>query len=44
MPLGLPGNEYRYQCTATFKNEGGQWRLVGFTLHKDGQEVSPPGL
>ena len=44
MPIGLPGNEYRYECTATFKNEGGKWRLIGCKFFKDGQEVTPPGL
>ena len=44
MPLGFPGNEYRYECIATFKNEGGQWRLTGCKFMKDGQEVTPPGL
>jgi hypothetical protein len=43
-PLRMPGTEYRYDCVATFKKENGLWRLVGFRLLKDGQEVSPPGL
>jgi len=44
MPLGIPGNEYRYECIGTFKNEGGQWRLTGVKFMKDGQEVTPPGF
>jgi hypothetical protein len=43
-PVRLGTGEYRYDCVATFKKEGGQWRLVGFRLLKDGQEVTPPGL
>ena len=43
-PLRLPGTEYRYDCIATFKKEGEQWKLIGFKLMKDGQEVSPPGM
>jgi hypothetical protein len=42
-PLRLPGNEYRFECVATFKKEGEAWRLAGFKLFKDGQEVTPPG-
>ncbi|HKB01869.1 MAG TPA: hypothetical protein VKD90_06595 [Gemmataceae bacterium] len=43
-PLRMPGTEYRYDCIATFKKEGDQWRLIGFRLEKDGKEVTPPGL
>ncbi len=44
MPLRTVGNEYRYECTATFKDEGGMWRLVGVVFRQNGQEVTPPGL
>ena len=44
MPLGVPGNTYRYEVVGTFKKEKEQWRLVGVVFKKDGEVVTPTGL
>jgi hypothetical protein len=44
MPLGVPGNTYRYEVVGTFRKEKEQWRLLGVVFKQDGQVVTPPGL
>lgn len=44
MPLGVPGNTYRYDCVGTFRKENDRWRLIGIVFKQNGQEVTPPGL
>jgi MYXO-CTERM domain-containing protein len=44
MPLGVPGNTYRYEVVGTFRKEKEQWRLIGVVFKQDGQVVTPPGL